>query len=103
MNLQSQLLAGSRQLGIELSDSQAKKMTDYLALLQKWNRSFNLTAISDPEKMLSYHLLDSLSIVAGISRTGRCLGLPSESDVLVAVCATGAASATPANPMPVAS
>ncbi len=45
-------------------------MIGYLGLLQKWNRAFNLTAITDPNKMLSYHLLDSLS-VAGEFRDAK--------------------------------
>ena len=38
-------------------------MLRYLALLQKWNKVYNLTAIRDPEQMLTHHLLDSLSVV----------------------------------------
>lgn len=77
MNLQSQLLDDSRRLGVELSADQARKMIDYLLLLQKWNRAFNLTAIRDPEKMLSYHLLDSLSIISGLPKSGEMLDVGS--------------------------
>lgn len=42
--------------------AQAKRLAEYLALLAKWSRHYNLTAIRDPLKMVSHHLLDSLAI-----------------------------------------
>ncbi len=77
MSPQSQLLADSRSLGVELAEKQATKMIDYLDLLVKWNRSFNLTAITDPQKMLSYHLLDSLSLLPAIGESKHCLDVGS--------------------------
>lgn len=62
MNLQSKLLQGLIGIGLPLQDSQVIRLLDYLALLGKWNKTYNLTAITDPEKMLYYHLLDSLAI-----------------------------------------
>ena len=56
------LAEGARQLQLDLSPGQAQQLLDYLALLQKWNRAYNLTAVRDPAQMLSRHLLDSLSI-----------------------------------------
>lgn len=52
-------------------------MIAYLELLQKWNRAFNLTAIRDPGKMLSYHLLDSLSIAEELSEAQQLLDVGS--------------------------
>jgi len=54
---------GIAQLGIELSADMQNKMLDYLALLHKWNKVYNLTAIRDQQKMVSNHLLDSLAIL----------------------------------------
>lgn len=51
-----------QELGIE-TPGLTSRLLDYLALLLQWNRAYNLTAIRDPEEMLSKHLLDSLSIV----------------------------------------
>ena len=48
-------------------------MLDYLALLGKWNKSYNLTAITDPVKMISYHLLDSLAIFGAVKSAGTAL------------------------------
>ena len=50
------------ELGLELKADQIEQLLIYLDLLNKWNRRFNLTAITDLPKMVSYHLLDSLSI-----------------------------------------
>lgn len=60
--LSSQLESGARDLGLSLSDEQVSKLLDYLFLIEKWNRAYNLTAIRDLQEMLSLHLLDSLSI-----------------------------------------
>ncbi|MEQ9208828.1 MAG: 16S rRNA (guanine(527)-N(7))-methyltransferase RsmG [Pseudomonadales bacterium] len=60
--LSSQLESGARNLGLSLTDQQICKLLDYLFLIEKWNRAYNLTAIREPQEMLSLHLLDSLSI-----------------------------------------
>ncbi|HEX7932086.1 MAG TPA: 16S rRNA (guanine(527)-N(7))-methyltransferase RsmG [Paraburkholderia sp.] len=62
------LADGVRQLGLELSDAQLGKLLDYVALLAKWNAVYNLTAIRDQQQMLIQHILDSLSIVHGMTQ-----------------------------------
>ncbi|PWF21294.1 16S rRNA (guanine(527)-N(7))-methyltransferase RsmG [Corticimicrobacter populi] len=52
-----------QSLGVTLDDSQYASLLDYLALLHRWNRTYNLTAIRDVDKMLVQHLFDSLSVV----------------------------------------
>ena len=59
----AELRDGAAQLGIELSDFQQQRLLDYLVLLNKWNKAYNLTAVRDPAEMVSRHLLDSLSVV----------------------------------------
>ena len=54
---------GIAALGLPVSAEAEGKLTTYLALLAKWNRSYNLTAIRDPEQMITHHLLDSLVIL----------------------------------------
>jgi 16S rRNA (guanine527-N7)-methyltransferase len=57
------LNAGSETLlGRTLSDSEIDQLLAYRALLQRWNSTYNLTAIRDPMEMVTRHLLDSLSI-----------------------------------------
>jgi 16S rRNA (guanine527-N7)-methyltransferase len=63
MSLPEELSLGISQLGIMLGAQIQEKLLDYLALLNKWNKVYNLTAIRDPHQMVSYHLLDSLSVV----------------------------------------
>src|SRR3989338_6661925 len=63
MNLAEKLQFGSAQLGITLSADAQVKLLDYLALLQKWNKVYNLTAIRNPQQMVSHHLLDSLAVM----------------------------------------
>lgn len=58
-----ELSTGARALGIELTEAQHAGLLGYLALLIKWNKAYNLTAVRNPDEMVSRHLLDSLSIL----------------------------------------
>jgi 16S rRNA (guanine527-N7)-methyltransferase len=58
-----ELSQGARELGVDLSEVQHEKLLGYLSLLIKWNKAYNLTAVRDPDEMVSRHLLDSLSVV----------------------------------------
>ena len=62
------LSAGAQALGLTLDDAQITGLLDYLALLQKWNKVYNLTAVRDPQEMLTHHLLDSLAAVPPLQR-----------------------------------
>ena len=66
--LQAELEKGLKQLQLELTDAQLGQLLDYLELLQKWNRVYNLTAVRDPQEMLTHHLLDSLAAVRPLQR-----------------------------------
>jgi 16S rRNA (guanine527-N7)-methyltransferase len=63
MNLGGELRAGTEALGFSLHQSQYDQLLEYLYLLEKWGKVYNLTALRGLQKMLSYHLLDSLSIL----------------------------------------
>ena len=63
MNLAEELQHGSAQLGITLGADAQGKLLDYVELLRKWNNVYNLTAIRDPQQMVSHHLLDSLAVL----------------------------------------
>ncbi len=66
--LRQQLQAGSEALALGLTDAQVTLLMDFLALLQKWNKVYNLTAVRDPQEMMTHHLLDSLASVAPLRR-----------------------------------
>jgi 16S rRNA (guanine527-N7)-methyltransferase len=63
VNPAEELRRGSEQLGISLSAGTQDKLLGYLALLHKWNKIYNLTAVRNPEQMVRNHLLDSLAIM----------------------------------------
>jgi 16S rRNA (guanine527-N7)-methyltransferase len=73
-SLRPELASGLAALG--LSDALATPLLDYLALLARWNATYNLTAIRDPREMVAKHLLDSLAMhpyVDAIAATGGSL------------------------------
>lgn len=55
-------------LGLSLSTAQADTLISYLALLQRWNGTYNLTAVRDPAQMLTQHLADCLAVVGPLRR-----------------------------------
>ena len=59
----TRLAAGLTRLGIELTTEQNEKLLAFRDLLLKWNKTYNLTALRDPEQANSHHLLDSLAIL----------------------------------------
>lgn len=68
VNLEAGLRSGAQALGLVLSDAQIQHLLDYAALIQKWNKVYNLTALRDPADMLTHHLLDSLTAIAPLRR-----------------------------------
>ena len=77
MDLARELRAGSEELGISLQQSQYDQLLEYLLLLAKWNQVYNLTAITEPRKMLSNHLLDSLSLMPSLLQANKVLDVGS--------------------------
>jgi len=77
------LRAGLDALHLSLSDAQVEQLLDYQALIGKWNKVYNLTAVRDPAEMLTHHLLDSLATVAPLQKhlQGRGLSAASLLDV----------------------
>jgi len=62
-SLLTRLQQGVEAMGLKASDLPLQDYLSYVELLVQWNSAYNLTAIRDPEKMLAYHILDSLSIL----------------------------------------
>ena len=77
MNLRATLRQGLVDIDLSLDDNQVDRLLDYRALLGKWNKSYNLTAITNPEKMIYYHVLDSLAIYNWVSHSKRALDVGS--------------------------
>jgi len=64
----SVLEEGARALGLALSPDTLHQLLSYVALLLKWNRVYNLTAVREPQEVITHHVLDSLSILPPLLR-----------------------------------
>lgn len=91
--MKDRIAACCAELSLDATDAQCSALADYLALLQRWNSTYNLTAVRDPGDMLTQHLADCLAVVPPLLRWrtgGRLLdvgsggGLPG---VVIAVMA----------------
>ncbi len=67
-HLEPALREGLAELTVALDDTQITRLLDYLELIQKWTKVYNLTAVRLPEEMLTHHLLDSLAVIAPLRR-----------------------------------
>ncbi|MEO7940440.1 MAG: 16S rRNA (guanine(527)-N(7))-methyltransferase RsmG [Burkholderiaceae bacterium] len=81
-SLATELREGAAALGLDLSHDQLQQLADYMALLQKWNRVYNLTAVREPAQMLRQHLLDSLAAVPPMQRMLRQRAAPAQARLL---------------------
>lgn len=90
--LRNGLVGGLAQLQLELSDHQIGQLLAYQALIAKWTKVYNLTAVRDPAEMMTHHLLDSLAAIAPLQKlmaqgklldVGSGAGLPG---VVIAIC-----------------
>lgn len=57
------LFEAARQLGLEMSEEQAHALLMYIEQMQRWNKTYNLTALKNKEQMLIQHIFDSLSVI----------------------------------------
>jgi 16S rRNA (guanine527-N7)-methyltransferase len=81
MSLGRALADGLQALKLQLPDSAQAKLLEFLALVDKWNRVYNLTAVREREKMLAHHVLDSLAVAPHLTGStlldvGSGAGLP---------------------------
>jgi 16S rRNA (guanine527-N7)-methyltransferase len=63
----AQLARGAGQIGIGLDEPQRQQLAQLVDELLRWNKAFNLTAITDPVEVLTHHLLDSLAAQADLA------------------------------------
>jgi 16S rRNA (guanine527-N7)-methyltransferase len=88
MNQAEQLADGIRQMGLNVDARAQQRLLEYLALLQKWNKVYNLTAVRNLQEMVTLHLLDSLSVMPYVHGprvldVGSGGGLPG---IVLAIC-----------------
>lgn len=88
MSLRTTLDQGLLELGLALPEDKRQQLLDYVALLNKWNKVHNLTAVRDPEEMVTLHLLDSLALLPHVQAqrlldVGSGAGLPG---IPLAIC-----------------
>ena len=79
--LRRRLDEGLAHLDISLDEPKREQLLQYIALLDKWNKVYNLTSVRDPERMIALHILDSLSVLpklqcSNIIDVGTGAGLP---------------------------
>lgn len=67
----AELASGAAELGVTLDETQKQQLLAYLTLLIKWNKAYNLTAVRNPDEMVSRHLLDSLSVAPYVAEGGN--------------------------------
>jgi 16S rRNA (guanine527-N7)-methyltransferase len=101
--LEQALRQGVADLALTLDDAQIGKLLNYLALIEKWTKVYNLTAVRDPAEMLTHHLLDSLAVITPLQKqlaeggatvsvpvklldVGSGAGLPG---IVIAICCPG--------------
>lgn len=66
--IKARLEKGLGLLGLDLQRQQQQKLLAYLALLEKWNKAYNLSAVRDRGEMVGRHLLDSLAVLPVLRR-----------------------------------
>jgi 16S rRNA (guanine527-N7)-methyltransferase len=82
MSLAEALAAGLAELDIAITTIDQERLIQYLGLIEKWNKIHNLTAIRDPQQMLTHHILDSLAVLPHLNTAkslvdvGSGAGLP---------------------------
>ena len=88
INYRQHLLNGCAALNLEISEDKVAKLLNFIDLITKWNRAYNLTAIKDKQGMVDLHLLDSLTVIpylegSRIIDIGTGAGLPG---IPLAIC-----------------
>lgn len=75
--LDARLSDGIASLGLALNAAQQSQLLNYIALIEKWNRVYNLTAVREPARMLGLHVFDSLAVCPQLTQSARILDVGS--------------------------
>ncbi len=81
MDIRTRLEEGAHQLDVALTETQLNLLIDYLAMIQKWNKAYNLVGTSKATELAQKHLLDSISVIPYVKMSpvldvGSGAGLP---------------------------
>ena len=68
LNIPLDLDRGIDALGLRVTEAQQHQLLGYMDLIQKWNKVYNLTALRNPQEILTHHVLDSLSVISPLLR-----------------------------------
>jgi len=77
MDNKQKLQEGLTALGLTLTTAQQLLLLEYVALLKKWNGTYNLTALRDEQTMISHHILDSLTLLPYIEQASTLMDVGS--------------------------
>ncbi|MES2771648.1 MAG: 16S rRNA (guanine(527)-N(7))-methyltransferase RsmG [Pseudomonadota bacterium] len=101
--IEQQLAEGLRALGLDLPPGAQQQLLAYTALLCKWNKTYNLTALRSEQQMLSHHLLDSLSILPQlIKQADQLCEQPAQNGHLFHLLDVGSGGGFPGIPLAIA-
>lgn len=95
--LEPELRRGLSELTLALNDTQITHLLDYLDLIQKWTKVYNLTSVRDPAEMLTHHLLDSLAVMAPLRQQldAARAGLAEQSEPSIRLLDVGSGAGLP--------
>lgn len=92
----AKLEQGAQQLGLQLQQHQIDLLVSYLALVHKWNRVYNLTAVRNVDDMVGRHILDSLSVLSWLPDNANPAG---NTDASADVLDVGSGAGLPVLPL----
>jgi 16S rRNA (guanine527-N7)-methyltransferase len=81
---------GLGEMGVRASTAQRQRLFAFVDLLHKWNRTYNLTAIRDPQAMIQYHLLDSLAVLPVLQKSALAIRRDTDKPLRLADVGSGA-------------
>ena len=98
MDNKQKLQEGLTALGLTLTTAQQLLLLEYVALLKKWNGTYNLTALRDEQTMISHHILDSLTLLPYIEQASTLMDVGSPPRFAVPTCKSPSSMPTPKKP-----
>lgn len=88
--IKEQILTASNLLGLQLADNKVALLAEYLLMMNKWNKVYNLTAVRTINEMISHHIVDSLSVLLPLQRVIQATSLDSTKPINILDVGSGA-------------